>query len=178
MAATPLEQARISCDMNARYHACREAYLDMLHRWFMFGIIVLGAAAIVDILPPGWGWLRGAFAAGTAVFGALDLTFDLSNRARMHALMKRRYFDLLADLIEGKINLEELRATIKSIQRPMKEPAYHALLHSCWNAAQEMVYGREAAAVEIPRHHLVMKNCMRFSSTRYRLKDRAKTARG
>jgi hypothetical protein len=45
-AATPLERARISCDMNARYHACREAYLDTLHRWLMFGIIALGAAAI------------------------------------------------------------------------------------------------------------------------------------
>jgi len=30
--------------MNARYHATREAFLDNVHRWFMFTVIALGAA--------------------------------------------------------------------------------------------------------------------------------------
>jgi len=78
-ATEAIERARVSCEMNARYHACREAHLDSLHRWLMFGVIATGAAAIFNILPA---WLRDVFAGAAALFGALDLTFDLSNRAR------------------------------------------------------------------------------------------------
>jgi hypothetical protein len=171
--ARPLERARISCDMNARYHACREAFLDTVHRWFMFGIIAFGAAAIVDVLPHGWEWLRGGFGAGAAILGALDLTFDLSNRARMHALMKRRYFELLADVIEGRKNLEAMQAAINRFNAD-EEPAYHALLGSCWNAAQKMVYGQAAIELHVPRRHLLAKNWMRFASSNYRPKTPAK----
>src|SRR5271170_3388341 len=92
----------LRCDllMNARYHASREAFLDTVHRFLMFMIIILGAAAVTELVNAPW--LKGAFAASAVVFAAFDLTADLSNRARCHALMKRRYFELLADLIGEK----------------------------------------------------------------------------
>ena len=164
---TPLERARISCEMNARYHACREAHLDTTHRWFMFGIIVFGAAAFVDVLPHDADWIKGVLSAGAAILGALDLTFDLSNRARTHALMRRRYLDLLADVIEGKRGLQEMQATINRFNAD-EEPAFHALIGTCWNAAQKMVYGDAAMALKIPRHHLLFKNIFRYNSSEYR----------
>jgi hypothetical protein len=153
--------------MNARYHACREGFLDSAHRWFMFAVIGLGAAAIINMLPD---WLRSACAGGAALFGALDLTFDLSNRARVHALMKRRYFELLADVIEGKKDLRAVQVAINRFNAD-EEPAYHALLNSCWNAAQEQVYGDNAIAIAIPRHHLALKNFFRFGSRGYQTKS-------
>ncbi len=165
-AAAPIEKAKTSCLMNARYHASREAFLDTVHRWFMFGIIAFGAGALVDILPPGKDWLKSAFAAATALLGALDLTFDLSNRARMHALMKRRYLELLADLTEGRQQMDGYEAEIHRFGAD-EEPVFHALLCSCWNFAQQAVYGRDALLFKIPRHHLVLKNVLRFTSVQY-----------
>src|SRR5258708_11303151 len=105
--AASLTALRCSCLMNARYHATREAFLDNVHRWFMFAVIALGAAALIDVFPratapQGAIGLKELFAASAAIIAALDLTFDLSNRARTHALMKRRYFELIADLVEGE----------------------------------------------------------------------------
>jgi hypothetical protein len=70
----------------------------------MFGIIIFGASSVIDFFPP---WAKTTSGALAAIFGALDLVFDLSNRARAHALMKRRYFELLADVTEGHKNVIE-----------------------------------------------------------------------
>src|SRR5436305_12162327 len=79
----------LRCDllMTARYHASREAFLDTVHRVLMFLIIVLGAAAVTDLIgsAPWAHMVKGGFAAFAVVFAAFDLTADLSNRARQHA---------------------------------------------------------------------------------------------
>ena len=171
VAATALTALRCSCLMNARYHASREAFLDNVHRWFMFAVIVLGAGALVDVFPKeadshGSVGVKEAFAASAAVIAALDLTFDLSNRARTHSLMKRRYFELIADLLAGDKTTQQVEACIERFNAD-EEPAYHALIASSYNAAQEAVYGREAYCYKIPPLHLFCKNFWRFGGTRY-----------
>lgn len=166
---TPHEASTIDglrCDllMNARYHASREAFLDTVHRWLMFLVIVFGAAAIIDLLPkdaPLEHAVKAIFAALTAILAAIDLAFDLSNRARAHALMKRRYFELLADLIEGQKSVSVVEGCMHRFSAD-EEPAYHALLGAAWNAAQEMVYGQHADRYDIPWWHSWLKNWFRF----------------
>lgn len=163
-AATASVIDALRCDllMNARYHASREAFLDSLHRVLMFLIIVLGAAAVTDLIgsSPLAHIAKAIFAACAVVFAAADLTADLSNRARCHALMKRRYFEMLADLITNKkaMDIEALMHRCSADE----EPAFHALLASCWNAAQEMVYGKHADAYDIPWWHKRCQNLVRF----------------
>lgn len=159
---------RFSCLMNARYHASREAFLDNVHRWFMFTVIVLGAGALIDVGVKEFPWAKEAFGAFAAIIAALDLTFDLSNRARTHALMKRRYFELLADFNEGKKKPEETRACIDRYCAD-EEPAYHALLASSWNAAQEMLFGNNAQRYAIPWSHHVSQNFLRHGVRHYKL---------
>jgi len=156
----------LRCDllMNARYHASREAFLDTIHRVLMFLIIVLGAPAITDLSP--WSWARSAFAALAAISAAFDLTADLSNRARAHALMKRRYFELLADLAADKRKIGEVEECMHRFSAD-EEPAFHVLLLISWNAAQEMVYGDEAKMYKIPRCHRALKNIRRYSESKY-----------
>lgn len=156
----------LRCDllMNARYHASREAFLDTIHRIVMFLIIALGAAAITDLFP--WPWVRSAFAALAAISAAFDLTADLSNRARAHALMKRRYFELLADLAADKRKISEIEECMHRFSAD-EEPAFHALLLISWNAAQEMVYGDEAKMYKIPPCHRALKNIRRYSESKY-----------
>jgi hypothetical protein len=170
--ATSLTALRCSCLMNARYHATREAFLDNVHRWFMFAVILLGAGALIDIFPKGMEshgsvGIKEAFAAGAAILAALDLTFDLSNRARTHSLMKRRYFELIADLIAGEKTEAQVEACMERFNAD-EEPAYHALIAISYNAAQEAVYGKEAYSYAIPTLHLACKNFWRFGGKTYR----------
>ena len=167
---SPAEVARVDCLMNARYHASREAFLDTVHRWFMFAVIGLGAAAILDLAPHGWSApAKECAAALAAMIAAADLAFDLSNRARAHSLMKRRYFELLADLQEGAKTAEQALACAHRYSAD-EEPAFHALLASSWNAAQEMEYGDAAHAYAIPGTHLFWKNLRRYSGEKYQIR--------
>lgn len=159
-----IEACTVSCLTNAQYHACREAFLDTLHRWFMFFVIALGGAAITDILPQ----LTGADAklttdilvASGAILAALDLTFDLSNRARAHAMMRRRYFELLADLRDQHKTPQHVRVCIERFSAD-EEPQFRVLFLACWNAAQEAVYGEKRHRYEIGFFADFFKNCFR-----------------
>ncbi|MGC1779068.1 MAG: hypothetical protein WBB34_14070 [Xanthobacteraceae bacterium] len=139
-----VEGCTVSCLTNAQYHASREAWLDTIHRWIMFLVIALGGAALTDILPKLTGGdaklTTDVLIATGAVLAALDLTFDLSNRARMHAMMKRRYFELLADLRDKHKTPEHVRVCLERFSAD-EEPQFKVLFLTCWNAAQEAVYG-------------------------------------
>ncbi|KAB2876818.1 MAG: hypothetical protein F9K43_00685 [Bauldia sp.] len=167
-----VDAVRVECLMNARYHAAREAFLDSVHRWLMFGVIIFGAAAVIDFVADGVKVLKPVFGAAAAIMGALDLTFDLSNRARTHALMKRRYFELLADVAVGRKKRAETESCLHKYAAD-EEPAFHALICVSWNAAQEMVYGDEAQEYCIPRWDLYRKNVCRFEGRKYSLQRRA-----
>lgn len=165
---------RVSCLWNAQYHAAREAFLDSVHRWLMFAVIVMGAGALFDAAPKEIHLatvrigVKESFAALAAVFAALDLTFDLSNRARGHALMKRRYFELLADFNEGKRTLVESQACLHRFSAD-EEPAYCSLVATSWNAAQEMVFGDNSRKYLVPWHHKMFRNFFRFGASQYEL---------
>jgi hypothetical protein len=157
-----VDELRASILMNAEYHGCREGFLDTKHRWFMFGVIALGAAALIDALPDFFNRYRALFPAGAALLGALDLTFDLSNRARAHAMMRRRYFELLGELVSNHKTPKEVHVCLEQFSAD-EEPQYRALLLTCWNSAQRSVYGSEAKQFEIPGCYRLTKNCFRYS---------------
>ena len=171
-AATPLEAVTIS-STNAHYHASREAFLDTEHRWFMFLVIALGAAALTDALPKLVNAIFGiqfdpilfkeGCAAAAAIIAALDLTFDLSNRARNHAMMRRRYFELLANIREGHKTPEQGRVCLDEFSAD-EEPAYRVLYLSSWNAAQKTVFGNNALKIRISFWANIFKNWWRRPS--------------
>lgn len=149
---------RVSCLTNASYHGTREATLDGVHRVLMFLVIVLGAGALIDVV--GRDWTKDAFAAGAAILAALDLTFDLSNRARAHAMMKRRYFELLAEFAEGRKTAVDCDVCLERFSAE-EEPPFHIVHKLSWNAAQESVYGSEAYRFVIPWWRHALRNRLR-----------------
>ncbi len=162
-AGKKLNDFRVNALMNARYHSVREGFLDKVHRTLIFGVIVTGAAPFAALLAelglaP---WIIAVCALSATVLGALDLAFDLSNRARAHSMMKRRYFELLADVDEGKKELPEAEACLHRYSAD-EEQAYQALLTLSWNAAQEMVYGDTARErYRVPWIHRLLRNFWR-----------------
>lgn len=169
-----------SCLTNAHYHAGREAFLDTVHRWFMFGVVFFGAAALTDLLPQvaqgGPPWLKSALAAVAALIGALDITFDLSNRARSHAIMKRRYFELWADVRGARRTLEESQDCLDRFNAD-EEPPYRALLFGCRNRAEMEVFGHDALHFDIWIGHRLVKNIMRLPTTNFGRPTTLKDAR-
>lgn len=89
-----LEQAKVSALLNGRYHADREAWFDGWRRIFMFGIILSGSSALLDLVP----WAKAGAALLAVAFGAADLVFSLSDRARKHAFLRKQYFTVAAQL--------------------------------------------------------------------------------
>lgn len=131
-----LNQIRYPCLMGMDYHATREAWLDQMHRWFMFAVIAAGASAFVDVLPA----MRIAGPVTAVLAGALDLTFDLSNRARIHAMHRRRYADILSDATREPDKLRVLQCRLDELSGE-EEPAFHAQLALSAMKAQQATYG-------------------------------------
>jgi len=157
---------------NAHYHADREAFLDSVHRWFMFVVITLGAGALLDTLPRlaagAVGW-RELSSLAAAVIAALDLTFDLSNRARDHALMRRRYHELRADVIEGVKTLHQAQVCLDRFSAD-EEPSYRVVFLASWNLAQESVYGDETEQYTISGAARFFRHLARRSTAEFKLK--------
>jgi hypothetical protein len=142
----------------------------------MFFVIALGAAALTDVAPR---LLEAVFgrkidpslfkemcAATVAIIAALDLTFDLSNRARSHAMMRRRYYELLASVREGRRTVEEGRVCLDEYSAH-EEPPYRVLYLTSWNLAQQTVFGRQAKRFKISPLGNLFKNWWRRPSANY-----------
>lgn len=158
-AASPptLNEIRYPCLMNMDYHAAREARLDRVHRWLMFIVIVAGASAFLDV----WTGLRLWGPVVSVVAGALDLTFDLSNRARSHALFRRRYSEILADATRSPDKLTVLQCKLDELSGE-EEPPYHALMALSAMRAQMQTYDKITAPCRPNWFYRLFANVIRF----------------
>jgi hypothetical protein len=161
--AKTIRQVRKHAHFNIMYHAAREAWLDSVHRWLMFIVICLGAASVVTVLNPMVAAICGA---ATAVFGALDLTFDLSNRARLHALHRHRYAELLSEAEANPDDLARIDARMVAIYAD-EEPMFNALAAMCNNQAEHQVYDKDHDILFVPPIHRILRNVIRFDGVSY-----------
>lgn len=86
---------------NALYHTGRRMTFDRWNRWCNFAVILLGAAAMSDLmrtleLAQHQIWIGGA----VAFVGAAQLVFDFAGRARDHQSLQRDYYALLSEIEE------------------------------------------------------------------------------
>lgn len=87
---------------NALYHTGRRRSFEFWSRFFNFAVVVLGAAAVGDLLS-GLGVTPEALGAAVAVIGALQLVLDFGGRAREHQVLQRSYYALLAEVEETAV---------------------------------------------------------------------------
>jgi len=82
---------------NALYHEARYRFLDGVNRCFNFMVILGGTGTAAQLAGnhPNVAILLGG---SVAAIGALQLVFDYAGRAYRHDTLKRRYYDLLADI--------------------------------------------------------------------------------
>lgn len=91
------DNIRFNALRNALYHTARRRSFEAWNRVFNFLVVILGTAAVSDLLtttPIDPRWIGGA----VATIGALQLVFDFGSKARDHQLLQRDYYQVLADI--------------------------------------------------------------------------------
>jgi hypothetical protein len=100
---------QIDCLRSARYHEDRERFFARIHRATMFTVVASGTASLA--------WIRATpYLAGLiTLVGLIDLVFDVSGKARLHASLRRRVYDLLAISENDAYPLPKLREQASQI---------------------------------------------------------------
>lgn len=91
------ENIRFNVLRNALYHTARRRGLERTNRIFNFLVVMLGAAAVGDVLKQVQ-VDQSLIGLAVAVVGALQLVFDFGRQARDHQTLQRDYYILLAEI--------------------------------------------------------------------------------
>jgi hypothetical protein len=147
---------QIRCLSSALYHEDRERFFAWLHRWAMFLVVASGTAAFLPIKAE-----HPLLMPGIATFaGLIDLVFDVSGKARLHATLRKQIYAILADV--GHVELKELerRLTLVYADEP---PCMHAANAVAYNRAM-VSYGRPADALLVTGWRgTIVRHCWPFT---------------
>jgi hypothetical protein len=124
------QKFQITCLRNSHYHEDRERFFARLHKLTMF-VVVLGGATTFAPLERYW-----ITALIITVAGLVDLVFDVSGKSRLHASLRRRIYEILAESQDDDVDL------IKSKKRAIdvyadEPPCMHAVNALAYNSAME-----------------------------------------
>jgi hypothetical protein len=166
MTAMKIADVEFDCVRSAIYHGARMHFLDRLNRWMMF-IVVLSSTVTMSTFIIAIGLSPEIFAIVSATFAAANIAFGFSNRARDHDFLRRKYYDLLAKLIESRedpdiaerIHCEMLRVSAT------EPPPLRALDAIAYNAALEGLGREHAKRIPIRWWESFLRHLYPFNST-------------
>lgn len=121
----------INCLRNTHYHEERERFFARWHKGTMF-VAVLGGSAAFAPLDRGY-WIAGLL---VAVAGLIDLVFDVSGRARLHASLRRRIYEILAEAQDEGADLAGLKKRAIAVYAD-EPPCMYAVNALAYNSAME-----------------------------------------
>lgn len=167
---TDRENVRFNVLRNALYHTARRRTLEFWNRAFNLAVILLGAAAVGDILSHigiGQTWTG----LGVAVIGALQLVFDFGRQAREHQTLQREYYQLLSE-IEAVIDpTAEQIARWQSQQVRIagdEPPVLRAIDAKAYNDAVGALEWPEDQRIVVPFLHRVFAPIISFEGHQYK----------
>jgi hypothetical protein len=130
------ESFQITCLRNIHYHEDRERFFARLHKMVMFVVVSAGAATFAPLQHKYW--IAASF---VTMAGLVDLVFDVSGKARLHASLRRRLYDILSEAQDASADLTKLRR--RAIDVYADEPP-------CMHAVNALAYNAAMAAFERP----------------------------
>ncbi|WP_146010351.1 hypothetical protein [Acidimangrovimonas sediminis] len=164
------ENVRFNALRNALYHTARRRALERMNRVFNLAVILLGAAAIGDVLAR-FGIAQSWIGAAVALIGALQLVFDFGRQARDHQTLQRDYYSLLADIEAVPSANDEDCATWQSrlVRIAAEEPPMlRALDAKAYNdAIDALEFGRDQR-LHVPLLHRILAAFVSFEGHDYR----------
>ncbi|RMC37519.1 hypothetical protein [Paracoccus alkanivorans] len=123
---------------SALYHDMAETTLMRWHRLLTMLNLLLGsgAAAAIGARHPNWALWMGL---AVALIGSLQLVWDFGKVARDHAVLRQRYYDLMADFQRGK-SAKEVEACMTALYGA-EPPIIERLRKRAHNKAGRSLYG-------------------------------------
>jgi hypothetical protein len=152
---------RISLVRNAHYHEDRERFFARVHRVAMFIVVASGTAsfAFVSATP----YLAGII----TLTGLVDLVFDVSGKARLHASLRRRIYDVLAQAEDESRTVAQLKEQAVRIYAD-EPPCMHAVNALAYNAAM-LAYGRpQDRLFKMEPWHRFLRHWFSFASVKFK----------
>lgn len=151
----------LECLRNARYHEDREWFFAFIHKCAMFVVVISGTAtfAFTRASP--------VFAAVITVAGLLDLVFDVSGKARLHASLRRRIFDVLAQAEDPSRDLAQLREQAVRVYAD-EPPCMHAVNAIAYNGAMTSFERPGKYHLKIEWYHRVLRHFWAFATTKFK----------
>lgn len=136
-APSTIDRARHAALMNGKYHADREAFLDFWDKLITFAVLAAGGTAFLDV----FGQANQKLGAATlTIFALVQLVYSLPVKARKHANLRERYFDIAARLANG--SLAALQAESEMLLfAGQEDPPYCAAHALSENWATTAVFG-------------------------------------
>jgi hypothetical protein len=155
------EEFVIDCLRNARYHEDRERFFARIHRSAMFLVVASGTATFA--------WVKAApyFAGIITLAGLLDLVFDVSGKARLHASLRRRIYDVLAQAEDLTRSIESLREQAVRVYAD-EPPCMHAANYIAYNGAMEFLHRPRQLHYKIEWYHRLFRHVWPFASTEFK----------
>jgi hypothetical protein len=106
------------------------------------------------------------FAGVVTLTGLLDLVFDVSGKARLHASLRRRVYDLLARAEDPARTVDSLRE--HAVRTYADEPpCMHAANMIAYNGAMESMHRPGGLHYKIEWYHRLFRHVWPFVSTNF-----------
>jgi hypothetical protein len=140
-----------------------------MHSAAMFVVVASGTAsfAFVRATP----YLAGII----TLVGLTDLVFDVSGKARLHATLRRRVYDLLAISENHEYPISKLREQAAQIYGD-EPPCMHAANYIAFNGAMEFWHRPREYLYKIEWYHRWFRHCWSFASTKFKTFDEIERA--
>jgi hypothetical protein len=165
------ELIRFNVLRNALYHSARRRAFERINRTFNFVVVLLGAAAIGDLLAFA-GIDQRLIGAGVATIGASQLVFDFGRQARDHQILQKDYYNLLADIeLVSEPTADQCAEWYSRMIRITAEepPVLKALDARAYNDAIDAIYGFDSLErLRIPFLHRLLGGFFAFDGYEYK----------
>jgi hypothetical protein len=151
----------VDCLRNARYHEDRERFFARIHKIAMFVVVTSGTATFA--------WVKAApiLAGIITLAGLLDLVFDISGKARLHASLRRRIYDILAQLEDRTRSLDNLREQAIRIYAD-EPPCMHAVNIIAFNGAMDFLHRPKIFKYQVRWYQRFLRHWCSFASTDFK----------
>jgi hypothetical protein len=156
------DKLRISLLRNARYHEDRERFFARIHKVAMFFVVAGGTSILASFFSQVF-----FFAALVTLAGLLDLVFDVSGRARQHASLRRRIYDVLAQTEDPD------RATTKLQEQAIQiyadePPCMHAVNMLAYNEAMSSFGRPKKAHIKLTGPQRFLRHWFSYGSVQFK----------
>jgi hypothetical protein len=164
---------QIRCLRNARYHEDRERFFAKCHKITMFVVVAAGAASLVPLEKQYW-----ILPVIITLAGLVDLVFDVSGKARLHASLRRRIYDLLAQAENEASDICKLHEQAIGVYAD-EPPCMHAVNALAYNVAMAAFDRPLKFHFKLSWHQRFFRNLWAFAETEFKtIEELDKTVTG